>query len=228
MMKSAAIAPSLVLLLLLGFAPPAVVLSQGQPAAPAAANPVRAGRVFISGEKPVIRLLDKADGTALTQVSFWRVHWSPVGRGHVCYLTVGEPGAAGSVRVALFDNRKLFDYLTNEMLGTFNKSYVDQPFTPIGGATFGSSGDSTTEHREVCRSDTYNVELVWRGLQTPGLIDIQAGSRPANPFGLTYLRIPATSAAITVNGKPASGQAFPAPTGGNPSAFLAFGETWLK
>ncbi len=215
-------------LLLLGVMAPGVSHAQGQPPAPAAANTVRAGRVFISGENPVIRLLDKADGNALTQVSFWRVHWSPVGRGHVCYVTVGEPGAPGTVRVALYDNRKLFDYLTNEMLGTFNKSYTDQPFTPVGGATFGASGDSKAEHREQCRSDQYNVELIWRDLQAPGLIDIGVGSRAANPFGLTYLRLPAGSASVIVNGKPASGQAYPAPAGGNPSTFLAFGETWLK
>lgn len=196
--------------------------------APAPANPVRPGKVFISGENPVIRLLDKADGTALTQVSFWRVHWSPAGRGHVCFLTVGEPGAAGTVRVALTDNRRLLDYLTNDMLGTFNKSYLDQPYSPVEGATFGTSGDSTGEHRERCRSSQYDVELIWRGLQTPGLIDIAAGSRPANPFGLTYLRIPATSASIVVNGKAAAGQAYPGTGGANPSAFLAFGETWLK
>jgi hypothetical protein len=221
-------AASLAALALLVLIAPAEMRSQGQPQVPAAANTSGAGRVFISGENPGIRLLDKAGGNALTKVTFWRVHWSPVGRGHVCYLTVGEPGAAGTVRVALFDNRRLFDYLTDEMLGTFNKSYIDHPFTPIGGATFGSGGDSVKEHRERCRSDQYNVELIWRDLQTPGLIDILPGTRPGLPFGLRYLRIPAGSAAITVNGTAGAGQAYPAPAGGNPSAFLAFGETWFK
>lgn len=216
-------------LVLLVFIAPAVVRSQGQPQAPAAANPVRANRVFISGENPGIRLLDKAGGIALTQATFWRVHWSPVGRGHVCYVTVGEPGAAGTIRVALFDNRGLFDYLTNEMLGTFNKAFIDHPFTPIGGATFGAGGDFIKEHREPCRSDQYNVELIWRDLQTPDLVDILPNTRPGLPFGLRYTRIPAGSAAIIVNGKAGAGQAYPAAAAGsNPSAFLAFGETWFK
>lgn len=196
--------------------------------AQAPASTTREGKAFISGENPGIRLLDKQGGNPLTQVSFWRVHWSPVGRGHVCYVTVGEPGAAGTVRVALFDNRKLFDYLTNEILGTFNKSYTEQPFTPVGGATFGSGGDGIKEHREACRADKYNIELVWSDLQTPVLVDIRAGTRPTNPFGLTYLRIPAARAQVIVNGKPAPGTAFPAEAGQNPTAFLAFGETWLK
>jgi hypothetical protein len=66
---------SLVLVVLIA---PAVVRSQAQPQAPAAANTVRANRVFISGENPGIRLLDKAGGVALTQATFCRVHWSPV------------------------------------------------------------------------------------------------------------------------------------------------------
>jgi hypothetical protein len=59
-------------------------------------------------------------------------------------------------------------------------------------------------------------------MQTPGLVDIAAGSRPSNPFGITYLRIPAGRATITVNGKPAPGTSGPA------GSFLAFGETWIK
>jgi len=215
-------------LLLLVVAAPATVLLQGQAQAPAPASTTRAGRAFISGENPSLRLLDKADGTALTQVSFWRAHWSPVGRGHVCYVTVGEPGAPGTVRVALYDNQKLFDYLTNEILGTFNKAYTEQPFTPIAGATFGTGGDAITEHREQCRSEKYNVELIWRDLQTPTLVDVLAGSRPSNPFGLTYLRVPAGSAEVIVNGERAPGLVYPAQGGTSSSAFLAFGETWLK
>jgi hypothetical protein len=189
-------------------------------------NITRAGKVYVSGENPAIRLLDKQDGAILTQVSFWRVHWSPVGTGHVCYVTVGQDKEPGELRIGLFDNQKLFDHLTKEMLGTFNKSFIDRPFVPVGGATFGFAGDATRERREFCRSERYSVELIWRELQTPYLIDILPGSRPPNPFGLTYLRIPAASAEVIINGKPAPGKAFLGETG--PSAFLAFGETWLK
>jgi hypothetical protein len=211
--------------IILAFVSSATTQTQPQAAA-GVGNITRAGRAYVSGENPGIRLLDKQDGATLTQVSFWRVHWSPVGTGHVCYVTVGEDKSPGELRIGLYDNQKLFDYLTKEMLGTFNKAFIDRPFVPVGGATFGFVGDATHERREFCRSDRYSVELIWRDLQTPYLIDILAGSRPPNPFGLTYLRIPAANAEVIINGKPAPGKAFLGPAG--PSAFLAFGETWLK
>jgi hypothetical protein len=197
--------------------------SAPQPSAPASApTPSRPGKVFLSGENPYIALRDTPDGPARATASFWRIHWSPVGSGHVCYVTVGDAKTPGAVRLALYDNKALLDYLTNEVLGTFNKTYLEWPFTPIGSATFAPSGDSIKERRETCRSAQHNVELVWRDLGEPGLVDILPGSRPTNPFGITYLRIPAGRAQVIVNGKPAPGASMPA------GSFLAFGETWIK
>jgi hypothetical protein len=184
--------------------------------------PPRPQRVFLSGENPYVALRDTPDGPPRARASFWRIHFSPVGTGHVCFVTVGEQGKPGAIRVALHDNAKLLDYLTKEVLGPFDKAYHDWPFTPVAGATFGASGDARAEHREICRGAGYDVALTWRDMQTPGLVDILPGSRPANPFGITYVRIPAGRAGIVVNGTPAPGTSTPE------SAFLAFGETWIK
>jgi hypothetical protein len=188
----------------------------------AAAQEPRPQKVFLSGENPYIALRATPDGPAVSRASFWRIHFSPVGTGHVCFVTVGEQGKPGAVRVALTDNAALTAYLINEVLATFDKAYIDWPFTTVAGATFGRSGDARAEHIETCRAPNYAIALTWRGLQTPGLVDILPGSRPANPFGITYLRIPAGSAAIAINGQPAPGSSVPA------GSFLAFGETWIK
>ncbi|MEO5821356.1 MAG: hypothetical protein ABIT71_12705 [Vicinamibacteraceae bacterium] len=189
---------------------------------PSAAQEPRPQKVFLSGENPYLALRDTPDGPAVARASFWRIHYSPVGTGHVCFVTVGEQGKPGAVRVALTDSAPLTDYLIKEVLATFDKSYVEWPFTTVAGATFGRSGDAKSEHREICKGPGYDVVLSWRDLQTPGLVDILAGSRPANPFGITYLRIPAGSATMTINGTPAPGRSVPA------GSFLAFGETWIK
>jgi hypothetical protein len=190
-------------------------------------NAVRAGKVWISGENPGIRLLDKEGGETLSRASFWRVHWSPYGPGHVCLITTGDGKGPGNIRIALYDNARLFEYLTKEMLGSFDKTYAEQPFKPIGGAKFGVTGDSLSERRERCEGGNYKIELVWRDFQTASVRDTMVGSRPQNPFGLTYLRIPARAAEIIINGKKAAGLTYPiAP--GDSSSFLAFGETWLK
>jgi hypothetical protein len=188
----------------------------------ALAQAPRPQKAYLSGENPYIALRETPDGPAVARASFWRIHWSPVGTGHVCFVTVGEQGKPGAVRVALHDNATLVEYLTTQVLGTFDKAYLDWPFTPIAAATFGRSGDASAEHRETCKAPGYDISLAWRDMQTPGLVDIPAASRPANPFGITYLRIPAGSAAITINGQAAPGRSMPA------GSFLAFGETWIK
>jgi hypothetical protein len=137
-------------------------------------------------------------------------------------VTSGEASSPGAIRVAIYDNKALLDYLTNDVIGTFNKAYLERPFTPIGGGTFPIGGDSIKERRESCLSDKYKVELVWRDLREPGLVDILPGSRPTNPFGITYLRIPAGSGDVRINGAAAPGVLAPDVT------FLAFGETWIK
>lgn len=216
--RMAAVLPLVVIVSL-----PSIVDAQA-PAPPAAQpsvpTPSRPGKVFLSGENPWIGLRETPEGASVTQASFWRIHWSPVGPGHVCYVTVGDEKTPGGVRIALYDNKALLDYLTTQVLGSFNKSYVERPFTPVGGATFSSGGgNATKEWRETCKSDKYTIELTWRDLGEPGLVDILPGSRPTNPFGITYLRIPAGSAGVMINGKPAPGTSVPA------GSFLAFGET---
>ena len=195
--------------------------------APAAPNFDRPGKVWVSGENPGIRLLDKQDGNSLALVSYWRIHWSPYGPGHVCYVTTGDGKGPGNVRIALYDNQRLFEYLTKEILGTFDKTYLDQPFTPVSGAKFNLTGDSLKERRETCESGQYKVELVWRDFAPGFLRDILPGARTPNPFGLTYFRVPTRSAEIIINGRKVAGQPYPQGQGDS-TAFLALGETWIK
>lgn len=189
---------------------------------------VKLGKVFISGENPVIRLLDKPNGTALAVASFWRIVWSPVGQGHVCYVTTGDGKSPGDLRVALVDNQKLFDYLTTDILGTFDKSYHERPFKTIR-ATFDKSGDALTDWKEFCRSDQYTVELAWRDFYPAFQLDTPTGGA-RNPFGITSLFIPAKSAGLTINGRKIAGNVYPQMRGPaqSSSAFLAFSETWIK
>lgn len=206
---------------------PAFALAQAA-AAGSVQDGVKIGKVFISGENPVIRLLDKPDGTPLAVASFWRIIWSPVGAGHVCYVTTGDGKSPGDLRIALVDNQKLFEYLTNDILGTYDKSYHERPFKTIQ-ATFGSSGSTLTEWKESCRSEQYTVELAWRDLYPPFQLDTPTGSA-RNPFGITSLFIPAKSADLIINGKKIGGNVYPQMRGPAQSstAFLAFSETWIK
>lgn len=123
------------------------------------------------------------------------------------------------MRLALYDNPRLFAYLTSDVLGSYNRAYGERLFTAVGGAVFASGGDGTTERRGSCRAPGHAIELSWRALRPAGLVDILAGSRPQNPFGITYLRIPAGEASVTIDGRAARGVSVP------DESFLAFGET---
>jgi len=142
---------------------------------------------MVSGEYPGIRLFDKEGAKVLAAVSYWRIYWSPVGPGHICYVTLGSKGEPGAQRLGLYDNEKLYDYMTTEVVGLTNKTYSDWPYGKIGGSTFPKpGGDAMHDVTETCTSPKYKVKLGWHDLQAAEVLDIQPGSRPDNPFGLVH------------------------------------------
>ena len=202
---------------------------------------VKIGRVYLTGENPVIRLLDKPGGAVLTFASYWRIVWSPVGPGHVCYLTTGDGKSPADLRVALTDNRQLYDYITeNIMAPVLDKDIAGRPYAPVA-ATFDDPGRGTfvsnaagdrntmTERRITARSNKYTVVLVWHDFGEPFQLDTPVGGA-ANPFGVTSLFIPAKTATVLINNKRAAGNVYPQMRGPaqSSSAFLAFSESWVK
>jgi hypothetical protein len=202
---------------------------------------VKPGRVYLTGENPVIRLLDKPGGAVLTFASYWRIVWSPAGPGHVCYLTTGDGKSPADLRVALTDNRKLYDYITeNIMAPVLDQDIAGRPYTPVaatfddpgrGTFTTNATGDSSTmtERRITARSNKYTVVLVWHDFLEPFQLDTPVGGA-ANPFGVTSLFIPAKTATVLINNKKAAGNVYPQMRGPAQSstAFLAFSESWIK
>lgn len=191
---------------------------------------IKKGKVYVSGENPGIRLLMKEGAPPSTDVSFWRVIYSPVGMGHVCYVTsdiTGNGPSSDDVRVALTDNNALADYLSKDIMSVFNKAHVENPFTKSR-ATFQKSGDTAKEWKETVKGDKYTVELIWKDFYTPFLIDMPVGGQFM--YGIASMFIPARSADVVINGKRAAGTPFPEPMGTmqSSSAFLAFSETWVK
>jgi len=192
---------------------------------------VKYGKVYISGENPVIRLSLKEGDPAATEVSFWRVIYSPAGMGHVLYIKsdiAGDGKTADDIRTAFTDNEKLLDYLSKQIMSAFNKVYVEDPF-PVQKATFTKSGDTLTAWKETIRSDKYTIELAWKDFYEPFQLDTPAGGA-RNPYGITSFFIPAKAAEVIINGKKAAGRPFPTMRGKmqNSTAFLAFSETWVK
>ncbi len=191
---------------------------QPSPAAP----PAPAPKILVAGENPAITLREKEGGPPLTSVNFWRVHWSPVGAGAVCYVTVTGQGS-GDLRIAVHDNPKVLDYVTKELMSSLMANFNTPPYTPVRG-TIAQSGDMVSERKETCKSATHNVELIWRGFLEPTWVDI----RPGANVMMTFTMVMASDAEVIINGKKAPGRVVRGGQGSFPPSFLALNETWRR
>ena len=194
----------------------------GAPPPNAAAAPAPT-RIHITGENPGIRLRDRQGGPVLAQVNFWRVAWSPAGTGHVCFVTTGDGKGANDLRLALTDNERLADYVTNETMAKLVSDFATPPYKIVR-ATFGFSGDSLKERTESCNSDQYKVETTWRGLSAGNYGEM----RPPNGFLMQFIIMIASEGEIRINGRKLPGAVYPMTPGDIPNAYLAFAETWRK
>ena len=199
----------------------AVAAGQGQPGAPPAAPRPTHTQIHITGENPGLRLRDRQGGPVLAEVNFWRVAWSPMGSGHVCYVTTGDGKGPNDLRLALTDNEKLADFVTHETMAKLIQGFETPPYKVLR-ATFGFTGDTVNERTEICKSDQYNVETTWRGL-LPGNY---GEMRPPNGFLMQFIIMTAKEGEIKVNGRKLPGAVYPEQ--GRPNAYLAFAETWRK
>jgi hypothetical protein len=197
------------------------IVQTQEPAAPSAAPKPPAPKVLVAGENPAIRLLDKEGGKAISNANFWRVEWSPVGAGAVCFITVNAPGEE-NLRIAIYDDKKVLNYVTTELMSSLMKTFNEPAYTPVKG-TITQTNEGATERTETCKSDRYNVELVWKGLGQGTWADMKMG-----PVLMTFTMVPASSGEIRINGKKAPGTWFPSGGGMGPGAYLTVNETWRR
>ncbi len=177
--------------------------------------------VHITGENPGLHLRETANGPVVSDLNFWRVTWSPVGTGHVCYLTTGDGTKPGDLRLALTDNEKLEKYISQDTMTKLLPNFATPPFKVVK-AKISFEGDTISERRELCTSDEYKLVGVWKTI-SPGRF---SGMDPGNGFFMTFIIPMAAEGELWLNGKRLPGRALPGP--GLPPAYLAFAETWLK
>jgi hypothetical protein len=210
------------------------VLTPAQVPGPAPAKPpagdIKDGRVAISGENPVINLSMTGGAPNSTSVSFWRVVYSPVGMGHVCYLTAdltGDGPSKDDIRMAFTDNDDLFGYIDTAIMPALDSTYRKDPVHSWR-ATFARSGDTRTAWKETIRAEQYTIDLIWKDFKEPFLLDTPLGGT-RNPFGITSMFLPARAADVIINGTRVAGQPYARMRGTtqSSSAFLAFSETWV-
>ena len=178
-------------------------------------------RVLVVTENPGLRLLDKKDAVALTDINFWRVTWSPVGVGTVCFITIRGEGDM-NFRVAITDNERLTQHIMKDLMGGLSERFRDAYTIEKGTVT---QTNTATDRTETCQSNKRTVAITWKDLGTPSWVP--AFRPPGNQkIVQTFVMVMARGGAVTVNGKAAPGTWFPTGGGFGPGAYLALNETW--
>lgn len=186
-----------------------------------ATTPQTKTRVVVIGENNVVRKLDKAGGQAIANAELFRVVWSPVGAGTLCIITVrGAGGTAGDLRLAVYDNRAVYDYMVKEI----RTDYAAYPAV-FGSITQRDSMAGGFSRTETCQTPEHRIDLVWMNLGAPNFIDISMFN---NTVQMALNIVPAASGDIIVDGKPAPGTWFAQGGGFGSGAYLALGETWRR
>jgi len=179
--------------------------------------------VVMTGENSFIRLSSDGGTTLLTRSSHWRVLWSPAGQGHALFLEL-----EGGRPVAYSDNAGMARYLQRTIEKLLHAPFADESL-PIVDAEFARTGHSLATVEERISSASEEIVMAWWDLIDPFILTMPPGAMN-RPLGVYSTFIPARSAQLTVNGKPAKGKVFPQERFGKPSSscVLAWSESWTQ
>ena len=182
--------------------------------------------VILTGENPFIRLSATDGGPNTTEASFWRITFSPGGPGHVLYLK--SELTDNQLRIYA-DNIAMARWLQSTVQGMLNAATADRSI-PVMDAVFAKSGDTRDYWTEHLHAGPEHIALTWYHIGAPLLVHTQPHDPPERRYGVCTILMPALGARLTVNGRQASGQAWPREREGRPfsTCALAFSESWTE
>ncbi|MFT5116428.1 MAG: hypothetical protein ACI8P9_005799 [Parasphingorhabdus sp.] len=199
-------------------------------------NPIHPGTVVWTGENPGILLKEDPDGPFSSIALFFRIFYSPVGRGTVLLLlqkpneAVTMPTAAN---VIITDNKVLGEYLMETFIGKL-PAFAALPgcqSAQIEMMTEGyAEGDPRSCYKEIVRTSDLDVELIWDGLGKPVALELPPELTGGKENELYSLLVESTRPQIVVNGEQLPGKPVERIQAGikTTTAFLYFSETWIQ
>ena len=189
--------------------------------------PIVPGKVILNGENPFIRLSEAPGEPFTTDASLWTVTYSPKGAGHALFMR--SELTDGQWRIHS-DNADLARWLQATVQGMLNPETAGADIA-VQEAAFSRQGDAQGVWSQTVRSGADEIALTWSRLIEPLMM---AHGPPAEPpdrrYGASVVMIPALEAGVAVNGRQASGRAWPCRYDGRPfsTAALAFSESWRE
>jgi hypothetical protein len=198
--------------------------------------PVNPGTVEWAGDNPGIYLRKSSDGPWTGLGIFFRVLYSPHGRGTLM-IVLGDPGQAtgfpDSRNVCLTTNAELAHYLINNFIKKF-PSFRGQPgldaMTWLEAESYSSTGDMQTSWTEVMHANGCTAQMSWNDLGTPFAVEVGPKDCATGAHDMYSVFLEAQSASVTINSIPLTGQVCERLFFGKKmsTAFIAVSETWVR
>jgi len=194
------------------------------------------GTVEWTGENPGISLKEDPNGPFTSVASFFRIVFSPHGRGHALMLMMSPfvanpPPVAGNY--CFHDNEPLARYLVENFVSYFGawkdtQGLKNLTYLPLQSVT--ALGNTTSMYRESIKAEGFEIALTWHRFYPPFCFALPPEKSATGKHWMPSTFVPAAEATIIVNGKMLPGKPVPREIGGNEilSAFLAFSETWIR
>jgi hypothetical protein len=191
------------------------------------------GTVEWTGENPGVSLKTEPDGPFTALASFFRVVFSPHGRGHALVLASKPEASTEPGNLCITDNEPLARWLIATYVCRFG---AWRGLPALGGLRFvaadtvRSEGDPASTYSEIVSGGGTTVRLTWRGLGSPFCFALSPEQSATGRHHMPSVFIGCQSASIEVNGAALPGQPAPRLVAGHPitTAMLAFSETWIR
>ena len=189
--------------------------------------PIVPGKLILNGENPFIRLSHAPGEPFTTDASLWTITWSPRGAGHALFIR----SELTDDRWRIYsDNPALASWLQATVQGMLNPETAGNDIAVVE-AGFSQRGDLQGSWTQSVRSGADEFVLAWSNLIDPLLMAHDRPTRlPERTYGVSVVMIPALEARLSLNGRRASGRAWPCKYDGQPfsTASLAFSESWRE
>jgi len=198
-------------------------------------RPIHPGRVAWTGENPGILLKKDTDGPLSAVALFFRIFWSPKGRGTALML-YEKPEAAESLpavhNIMLSDNREMAQFLIDTFISKL-PAFANAPaFSALQHVDITESfaiGDPGSCYGEVIKAADIDIRLTWDELGTPTALELPAELTGGKEHEAYNVLVESRKPEINLNGTALDGEIFPREQAGikTTSAFLYFSETWI-
>ncbi len=183
-------------------------------------------QILMTGENPFVRLAPQDNDDYTTSVSFWRMTFCPAGPGHALFA---KSELTDNKWRIYSDNPAMTRWLQQTIQGMLTPALKDES-TPIIAATFQKTGDPLKSYQETTTAGSDKIVCSWSNMRDPMMLHTQPGTPAGRPYGLCTVFVPALDASFSINGKKATGKAWPRLREGRPfsTSALAFSESWTQ